>query len=54
METNICAGGIAGDSCNVSTVLPLIIPAGIINFLPFFPAGIIRGRELLEVLKIYS
>ena len=41
-----------------STVLPLIIPAGIINCLPFFcgnywRARIIRGRELLEVLKIY-
>ena len=36
----------------VTTVLPLIIPAGIINF-DLFPAGIIRGRELLEVLKMY-
>ena len=36
-----------------STVLPLIIPAGIINFLPFFPAVIIRGRELLEVSNIH-
>ena len=34
-----------------NTVLPLIIPAGIIIFL--FPAGIIGGRELLEVLKMY-
>ena len=32
---------------NTNTVLPLIIPAGIINFLPFFL------RELLEVLEIY-
>ena len=41
-----------------TTVLPLIIPAGIINFLPFFcwnywRAGIIRWRELLEVLKFF-
>ena len=44
----------------MNTVLPLIIPAGIINVLPFFlrelleggnywRAGIIGGRELLEV-----
>ena len=40
-------------SQTLHTVLPLIIPAGIIKFLPFFPAGINRGRELLELIEIY-
>ena len=42
-----------GDLRHLDTVLPLIKSAGIMNFY-LFPAGIIRGRELLEVLKIYS
>ena len=37
------------------TVLPLIIPAGIIGGNTVVPcAGIIRGRELLEVLDTFS
>ena len=46
VETRPC-GRLFNDS-ESNTVLPLIIPAGNTKFLTFFPAGIIRGRELLE------